>query len=326
MPLVLHEKYKVDHRALDNRLSDGELVAILKFLRQRGLAAMYAPAAGKPALTRHYNRNGGVVGAGNTRRTRMIALSDHYEADIRACYHAIIRSVARGLCNPLLQDVTQATEYIKQRLMPYGHAAKAPKAILQRMITTNPEAIQKQMVEEFGVRMDEGLKMDLCHFHAHCKHRILRRLHDKGLGSSQDMGCNPLYRACEAGETALMLAALQNLLNTTNVKSLVWLHDGMYVHKSVPQDVVEKAFQDAAVQRGMQPLTVKYTDCAAEIEFGEAKEGSIDRESILEEIRRRIDNEDCNSPFAVDLDKPMGRLRTVMHVARRHNADKTAAS
>jgi hypothetical protein len=122
------------------------------------------------------------------------------------------------------------------------------------------------MYKEFGVNLTADLKWHLQRFYNEQRNVICRILNQRGYTGygdrSQVTPANKLTFACEAAETTIMAGALRYLLNCVNVESLVWLHDGMYVHESVSTNLIREAFRDAAQRAQVPQATVKITHCS----------------------------------------------------------------
>jgi len=317
--LWLPEQYRINNAELCKNIPGRDIPSVLKFLRQRRNIAQYTAAIGNEAMSRHYARDGAIAGSGITRITRFILLSDHFEADIASCFHLILRSFAGESQGPLLRDTAIALEFIANNL--HGHRqvegrAKAAKAILQRIITTDAEALHRQIRNEYALDFSPELLFEIrrtCEKHrpaATCK------LIENGyVGSVDPVKINVRNRsffAFEAAETAIMTKALAMLLSTCNPLSVVWLHDGMYVHNTTGAHTVVKVIQDAATSLGFLEPRVKITNCAQEAERGLREAPARDNSKLTSDILRAIDEQDiaCDA-LCIDPDKPLGRLRTI---------------
>ena len=115
--LILPETYRCSFIAASS-LPLKDLAAVSRFLRLRNKLAHYGAAEGHSHLSRHYCRNGGVVGGGVTKAARYLLLSGHYEADISAAFHTIISSFATDLDSPIAAPPVTAIEYIRSHLLP----------------------------------------------------------------------------------------------------------------------------------------------------------------------------------------------------------------
>lgn len=58
-----------------------------------------------------------------------------------------------------------------------------------------------------------------------------------------------LYRIVEAFETRVMLCSIRTLLKE-GAKSVVWLHDGIFVHKDIPPDTTRNIIRWSALKLG----------------------------------------------------------------------------
>jgi len=316
-PLVLHEEYKIDHRVLNGDIPDADLVTIIGFLRQRKMKAKYEQAAGHEAVSRHYCKEGGIVRGGINKRVRYLMLSDHYEMDIVSCFHAIMRAGARECHNPLLDKTEESIKYIEGNVRPRGQAGKMAKVLLQRIVTAAPEVVRSQMENEFGVQLTPELYWQMRRFYDCHRNIICKRLNDMGYvgqGNQQKITqANKLYFACEAAETMIMVCTLRKVLEQNTVRSVVWLHDGMYIHNGVGREGVARAFKEAAEEAGVPEAEVKFTDCCEFNQIAKAEVNSGLRDSLMTEIKRLYERAGNEVEAEVDLDKPLGRLKTIFN-------------
>jgi hypothetical protein len=154
-------------------------------------------------------------------------------------------------------------------------------------------------------------------FHDHHKKQICRRLNDMGYKGQTDpqkiTPTNKLYFACEAAETMIMAGTLRRILEQNTVKSVVWLHDGMYIHNGVPREGVAGAFAEAAKEAGIPEAEVKFTDCSEVNQATRAEVNSGMRESLRNEIKQLYERADEEEEAEIDMEKPLGRLRTIFN-------------
>lgn len=68
---------------------------------------------------------------------------------------------------------------------------------------------------------------------------------------------NLLYFPCEATETRIMAGALQRLLRQEGTRSIVWLHDGMYVNSKFGVNTTKKAIIEAAEEVGIHGVKLR---------------------------------------------------------------------
>jgi hypothetical protein len=313
-PLLLHETYRLDHRVITANIPDHDLITILKFIRQRNTLAEYEAAKGHDELSRHYNRNGGLIGPNMSKRARYLLLADHHEVDIASCFHCIMRSSADGLDNPLLKPTTEAIDYINQNLFPHN-VPRAPKVLLQRITTTQPAVVAGQMTREFGVSLSADLTYNIRRFCDSHRNTICERLKQRGFighgPHTQVTHSNKAYYCCEAAETAIMASALRNLLSQGFVKSILWLHDGMYVHQSVACCDIRHAFQQASEEHGIPDILIKITKCTDINLPNNDNAPGQHHDSLVDQIHKAIDTQGEIPPGIIPIDRPLGRLRTV---------------
>ena len=92
----------------------------------------------------------------------------------------------------------------------------------------------------------------------------MQRLNQKGYRGQNDVGkltrSNRLYYACEAAETMIMCCTFR-LVRTCRIHSIVWLHDGMYIHNGLPQEIAIRAFSEATHEAGIPQAQTKITQC-----------------------------------------------------------------
>ena len=120
-----------------------------------------------------------------------------------------------------------------------------------------------------------------------------------------------------------MTRALQKVLKHGNAESIVWLHDGMYVNDQIPHSFTANAIVDAALELGIDDVTIKITKCSDlkhddyVHQDGETYEKRV---SIVQEINK-LANGQLNlsnhsgpacSKHSVNLDKPLGKIRNIL--------------
>jgi hypothetical protein len=319
--LILPESYNADPRDIPADLPDKEALAVLRFLRQRQTLAKYEASKGHCPLSRHFCKNGGVVGGGVTKRARYILLNRHYEIDIVSCFHTIINAFSEGIFNPILQPFETAHNFIKENLQGKGDKDKAAKTILQRIVTTNPEAIKHLAKNDFGFEIKPELYLNLNRFWNHHRPHITQKMQTAGFVGSTDEEkinkTNMLYFPCEAAETKIMAGAMKRILTENTLQSIIWLHDGMYLNKEVPVVKAIQAINASAAECGIQNIKTKITDCRSAIanqtyqpenssDKALAVEAAIAAETIIREGVGVVNS----------ADKPLGRIKPVLKKPR----------
>ena len=116
--LILPEHYAIPHFNPAELRLNKDLATIAKFLRARSELAQYSTAHGHLPLSRHYTRNGGVVGGAVIKAARHLLLCDHYEDDISSAFHTFYSSFAAGLDSPLTAPFASAIEFVRSQLRP----------------------------------------------------------------------------------------------------------------------------------------------------------------------------------------------------------------
>ena len=321
-PLFLPETYQIDPARIDQTLSRKELATILRFLRQRHKLASYEAAKGHSALSRHYNRNGGIVGGGVNKKSRYLLLKGHYEADLVACFHTISRAFSGKHGNQLLRPTPEAKRFINSQLSPKQATETVAKVILQRIITASASAIVSQVYAQFGVTLGPILRIEIERFYK-MRSQIVENMHKAGLYGTEDdsviTDANRLYFPCEAAETAIMAGALKRLMQRNEIKSLVWLHDGMYISKDIPHAETLNAIREAASEVGIPDVEIKFTDCedaARSLPAAAPDPANVPLINDIQKILYGRSNQASTlmsheqATLNVDIHKPLGRYRS----------------
>ena len=133
---------------------------------------------------------------------------------------------------------------------------------------------------------------------------------------------NMLYFPCEAVETRIMSGALQTMLKHERIRSLVRLHDGMYVNGNIPQDFTRKAFQQSARKIGIEHLDVKITKCADALAGLPTCHLPTSSQALVDQVEEAISRlENCTNKegkrATIDLDKPLGKQKGAIFKAKR---------
>jgi len=254
-------------------------------------------------------------------------LQGHYEADISSCFHTVIRCFAGSLYNPLLAPLQDALGFIGANISGNADLSVVPKTILQRIITAPPHSVCAQIRRDFGVELGPELMLEIGRFHNLHKDLIVDAMKKKGfVGNNNSVritDSNKLYFPCEAAETSVMTRALQKVLKHNNAESIVWLHDGMYINEQVPQSFTANAIVDAAQELGIDGVTVKITHCCnvKHDDYAYQNCETLDkRTSIVQEIinlanaqsNSNVCNGLNNAKYSVNLDKPLGKIRSIL--------------
>ena len=322
--LILPETYSANPADIPANLPDKEALAVLRFLRQRQTLARYEASKGHCPLSRHFCKNGGIVGGGSTKRARYIILSEHYEIDIVACFHTIICSFSGTINNPLLQSLEKTYEFIIENLQGQGNKTKAAKTIIQRIVTTNPETIVHLAKNEFGLDIKPELILHLRRFWNLQKPHIVQQMNNAGLIGSEDSDkinkTNMLYFPCEAAETKIMAGAMKRILSENQLKSIIWLHDGMYINKEVPTEKAAQAIADAAEECGIRNIKTKIIDCGSEIANQVYQPENTSNRALAYEAAIEAENHKREGIGVVNsADKPLGRIKPVLKKTRNLN-------
>ena len=133
---------------------------------------------------------------------------------------------------------------------------------------------------------------------------------------------NMLYLPCEAIETRIMSGALQTMLKHEGTRSLVWLHDGMYINESVCQNYTREAIQQSAREIGIKHLGVKITKCSDALAVLTTCNLPTSDQALVDQVEEAIGRlENCineeGKRSTIDLDKPLGKLKGAVFNAKR---------
>ena len=316
-PVRLHEIYSKAPIELESA-SDAELIQILHFLRRRKCTTEYVQAGGTSSRTRHYVRGEGITKGGVTRGTRYRMLHDHLEIDIKSCFQQVLRLGGNEQWSPLLQDTDDAIDYVTRNVNTSLDAGVVAKAILQRIVTTDATTIEHQLESEFGAHITHDLRLHLRNFERSHKEKIWQTLRDKGFGhgppDSKLTRANRLYYACESAETVIMCCVLRHIIKEHSPRSVVWLHDGMYVKDDTPHSVINEAFREAARLVGADKIHYKIVSCREKIRGAERDENAI-RNEVLQKIHEyHCDSSDTDQeqPPVVDINRPLGKFKMLI--------------
>jgi hypothetical protein len=202
-----------------------------------------------------------------------------------------------------------------------GNKDKAAKTILQRIVTTNPEATKHLAKNDFGFEIKPELYLNLDRFWNHHRPHITQKMQTAGFVGSTDEDknnkTNMLYFPCEAAETKIMAGAMKRILTENTLQSIIWLHDGMYLNKEVPVVKAIQAINASAAECGIQNIKTKITDCRSAIanqtyqpenssDKALAVEAAIAAETIIREGVGVVNS----------ADKPLGRIKPVLKKPR----------
>ena len=322
--LILPEAYSANPADIPANLPDKDALAVLRFLRQRQTLAKYEASKGHCPLSRHFCKNGGIVGGGATKRARYIILSEHFEIDIVACFHTIIRAFSKTLNNPILQSLEETGDFIKENLQGNGNKTKAAKTIIQRIVTTSPQAIVHLARNEFGLEIKPELILHLHRFWNLQRPHITQQMKKAGFIGSEDKEkinkTNMLYFPCEAAETKIMAGAMKRILEENKLKSIIWLHDGMYINKEVPTEKAIQAIVSAAEECGISNIKTKVIDCGNEIVNQAYQPENPCNRALAYEAAIEADNNKREGIGIVNsADKPLGRIKPVLKKPRKLN-------
>ena len=321
--LILPETYEIKPENIPANLPDKEALAIIRFLRQRQILARYEAAKGHCPLSRHFCKNGGVVGGGVTKRARYIILSNHYEIDIVSCFHTIIVAFAANAANPILKPFNEARDFISGNLTGDGDKARAAKMLIQRIVTTPPQAIQHAIKEEHGLEIKAELMLHLHRYWNLQRKAIVDKMIAQGFVGCEEKAKinknNMLYFPCEAAETKIMATAMSKILAETSLQSIVWLHDGMYINNEVPVEKAQKAFSEAAEECKIPNLQTKIVNCKEAINKETYLPIDPNNNSIAAEAARIAETITYENEEAIkNADKPLGRIKPTLRAKKRN--------
>ena len=111
LSLALREQYQVDPSLIARHIPAKDLATVLLFAGQRKEFAQYKHASQVSPLSRHYNRNGGIVRGRVAKRARYLLHSDHYEADMFSCFQTIITAWKKMLF-PLAGQIEDVIQFL----------------------------------------------------------------------------------------------------------------------------------------------------------------------------------------------------------------------
>ena len=196
---------------------------------------------------------------------------------------------------------------------------------MQLIITADPTSVAEIIWKKFSATMSLDLGIEMRRFFER-RGKFVQNMNNAGFygcdNSRKYSRSNMLYFPCEAVETRIMSGALQTMLKHKETRSLVWLHDGMYVNENIPQDFTRKAFQQSAREIGIEHLDVKITKCSdalAELPTSHLLTSSQALVDQVEEAIGRLEN--CTNKegkrATIDLDKPLGKQKGAVYKAKR---------
>ena len=281
-PLCLPEKVTlpdIDFNHFDDRI----VTAVVAFIAAGVNSTCYTPKHGP--IGRHYPVSGIPAIANNVfvpKTARWILLHDHNELDIQLCHFAVMLATNDWTASlgPLYGQVDDVLAFVAKHLSPTDDTTatdtmrnKAAKVVLQRIITTDTTNVKRQVDKECGFTINATLAAELQFFDQVVKKTAARRMNDMGYWGHDNHNSiesrNRLYFACEAVEARLLLRTIYKLMHGHGPRSIILLHDGIYVHNSIDIHSLKNAF-DAAVSQeyeetGILPVKVRITPCAQKL-------------------------------------------------------------
>ena len=138
--------------------------------------------------------------------------------------------------------------------------------------------------------------------------RRMYALYGHWIDEDSTTGRNRLYKLCEAIETRIMMGTIRQLVSR-RVESIVWIHDGVYVHKAMSFEEVEEEFQGQARQLGLV-LEIRKEDLGEELlkekekHAKEHENEEADTNGEVEDILSWGRDEQQERRETVDLTKP----------------------
>ena len=133
-------------------------------MRQRGKLALYEKGRQLCDLSRHYNKNKGIVGGKVTKRVRYLLLSDDYEADISSYSNAIITAFAGEFHSPLIGNTKELRQYITDNIYTPCPDPIIAKTIMQLIITADPTSVVHLIQKKFSATMSLELSLQMRRF------------------------------------------------------------------------------------------------------------------------------------------------------------------
>ena len=262
-PITLPEQARADGVKLD-QLEPRYLVPVMAYLTARITQAYYSPRHGPTG--RYYPVGRTIAFSYALPKIARYALlaTTHYELDISLCHIAIVLSrwvrIAGG---PFVLGADTAEKllvWIAQQIrswdMSMDEAAGLAKKLIRIIVSGTPDAVCSHITKKGG-RVTYWFR-DFLHAYNRAKPAILTMLRAEGLAGHHDIGMleerNQMYFACAAAETKIMLTLIKEILIKHRPRSLVWLHDGIYIHNDVPKNSAQGLFFWAALQCGFPEL------------------------------------------------------------------------
>ena len=134
------------------------------------------------------------------------------------------------MCVRINRDVHASRAYLRERIR-HPKAYEIAKLILHEVITTAAWTIKQHIRDKYQYDLPLEVEWFIDELYAPWTRGTAKRNLTEKCGSLIPAGQDKsIYRLCEAAETKVMLRLMEALLEE-GMKSIVWLHDGIYVYR-----------------------------------------------------------------------------------------------
>jgi len=239
------------------------LRSILEIMRNATGKANYGTSMKYEGKGRFYAKGDSVATTGKCpKMARYILLKkEHYGADIQGCHFSIAISFLNQeeKTLPPYYGAREAKEYIGQQFGEREDKKEVIKTVLKLLISGTVNGIRETLKRQHDIDIPEVIDNFIKDFIDKKRRIVEMRMYQRfGTWIARDHNnlIARLYRLCEAVEARIMLGTLEGLLER-GITSVVWLHDGLYIHNKVHFDEVEQRIQEQAGKLGAQVIVRK---------------------------------------------------------------------
>lgn len=188
----------------------------------------------------------------------------HYEFGITMCHLSVIMAMflELGQICALFSDPISEYRWDLDNLLMDGVGGKklfVAKHLLRCLISGG-----RPIIDDILKRYNDTITYDFdeaINFLWYKRRMIIYEMQCKGFIGCEDPNVlhsrNSLYFAGEVVESTLMIRIMRLLFLRCHIPSLIWIHDGKYVHQNAPHVEVVAAFRESCVSSGMPPLLAK---------------------------------------------------------------------
>ena len=222
------------------RIPYAHAVKLLETLSKKKGMGTYGTAASYDGHGRYYAVGNGIAVTWNTPKINRFAvlLNDRYGMDLAGCHYRFVINEIESP-HPAYKSIEAAREWIAKEI---GNcrggregAAQIAKKLPKIIVPGTIAGVFKRLRDDYGYEAGSSIRMFISDYVNIQRGRAERKLIARFAHLIPMDITEPrtrLYRIVEALETRVMLLSIRILL-IEGAKSIVRLHDGIYIHKDI---------------------------------------------------------------------------------------------